>query len=99
MEHLMAARAIWKGVLKVGSQHVPVKLYSAIQDKSVHFHVLEKSAQKPIKQHMVNPESGDEVPKAEVQKGYEIERGRFVLISESEIEKLQPKESRDIELT
>jgi DNA end-binding protein Ku len=95
----MGARAIWKAILKVGSQESPVKLYSAVQDKAVHLHVLDRSAEKPIKQHMVNPESGEEVPKAEVQKGYEIERGRFVLVSEQEIEKIQPKESRTIELT
>ncbi len=36
----MAARAIWKGVVKVGTLDVPVKLYSAVQDKKVHFRLL-----------------------------------------------------------
>jgi hypothetical protein len=42
-EIAVAARAIWKGVLKIGTNKVPVKLYSAVQDRSVHFHILDTS--------------------------------------------------------
>lgn len=65
----MAARAIWKGVLKIGTNKVPVKLYSAVQDRSVHFHILDTSKKQPIKQRMVDPESDGEVPKEEIQRG------------------------------
>ena len=40
----MPARAIWKGSLKLGTESLPVKLYSAVEDRTVHFHVLEKAA-------------------------------------------------------
>ena len=48
---------------------------------------------------MVSPDSGDEVASEEIQKGYEIEPGRFVVVTDEELEALEPKPSRDIELT
>lgn len=52
----MATRAIWKGILKVGAERIPVKLYLAVEDLTVRFNVLEKSTMTRITQHMVNPE-------------------------------------------
>jgi DNA end-binding protein Ku len=94
----VAARAIWKGVLKIGTNKVPVKLYSAVQDRSVHFHILDTSTKQPIKQRMVDPENDEEVPKEEIQRGLEVEPGTFVVIDEEELTKLEPKASRDIEI-
>jgi DNA end-binding protein Ku len=51
-----------------------------------------------VKQHMIDPDSGDEVPTEEIQKGYEIEPGRFVILTASDLEALQPPPSRDIEI-
>ena len=94
----MAARAIWKGVLKLSTTRVPVKLYSAVQDRTVRFHVLDDHQKKRVKQHMVDPESGDEVATEEIQKGYEIEPGRYVILTAEDLEKLEPPPSRDIEI-
>jgi len=94
----MAARAIWKGELKLGSTKLPVKLYSAVEDRSVRFHILDRSRTR-VKQHMVEPESGKEVPNAEIRKGYEIEPGKFVLLDESDLKTLVPEPSRDIEVS
>jgi DNA end-binding protein Ku len=94
----VSARAIWKGVLKIGANKVPVKLYSAVQDRSVHFHILDTSTKQPIKQRMVDPENDQEVPKEEIQRGLEVEPGTFVVIDEEELTKLEPKASRDIEI-
>ena len=87
-EVVMAARAIWKGELKLGTTKVPVKLYSAVQDRTVRFHMLDDRAKKRVKQHMIDPDSGDEVPTEEIQKGYEIEPGRYVILTEEDLEKL-----------
>jgi DNA end-binding protein Ku len=95
----MAARTIWKGTLKLGTDPLPVKLYAAVEDRTVHFHVLEKGPLERITQHLVDPETGEEVPRDQVRKGYEIERGIYVLLTEDEIEKQQPEESRDIEVS
>jgi DNA end-binding protein Ku len=94
----MAARAIWKGEVKVGATKVPVKLYSAVQDRTVRFHVLDDRQKHRVKQHMIDPDSGDEVPTEEIQKGYEIEPGIYVILTEEDLEKLQPPPSRDIEV-
>ena len=95
----MPARAIWKGSLVLSAESVPVKLYAAIEDRTLHFHVLEKSTMTRIKQHMVNPETGDEIPREQVQHGYETEKGVYVLLTGEEIASLQPQESRNIEIT
>jgi DNA end-binding protein Ku len=96
----MAARAIWKGVVKAGTQSVPVKLYSAVQqERSVHFRLLHKSDHQPVKQQLVSAESGEVVEFASVRKGYPVDRGRMVLLEKEELETLEPEDSRDIEIT
>jgi DNA end-binding protein Ku len=89
---------MWKGELKLGSTRIPVKLYSAVSDRAVRFHILDDKKAR-VKQHMVEPESGEEVPAQKIQKGYEIEPGRFVIITEEDLESLKPKPSRDIEVS
>ena len=94
----MAARAIWKGNLKLNSTNVPVKLYSAVKDQTVRFHILDVKSKTRVKQHMISPETGAEISKEEVQKGFEVEPGTFVILDEKELESLEPEASRDIEV-
>jgi len=94
----MVARAIWKGELKLGSTKIPVKLYSGVVDRTVRFHILDDKHLMRVKQHMVSPDSGEEVAKEEIQKGYEIEPGKFVVVTDEELEELEPKPSREIEI-
>jgi len=94
----MAARAIWKGNLKLGAAKVPVKLYSAVQDKTVRFHILDQNSKMRVKQHMIEPESGKEVAAAEIQKGFEVEPGTFVILGKEELAELEPEASREIEV-
>jgi DNA end-binding protein Ku len=95
----MAARSIWKGQMKIGTTKIPVKLYSAVADRTVRFHILDDRHLMRVKQHMVNPGSGEEVANEEIQKGYEVEPGRLVLLTNEELEGLEPQPSRDIEIT
>ena len=95
----MAARAIWKGELKINSTKVPVKLYSAVQDQTVRFHILDQKSKTRVKQHMVEPDSGKEVPADEIQKGFEVQPGTFVILDKEELAKLEPEASREIEIT
>jgi len=94
----MTARAIWKGELKLDSTKVPVKLYSAVKDQTVRFHILDQKSKTRVKQHMVEP-AGKEVTNEEVRKGFEVETGTFVILEKEELEKLAPEESREIEIT
>lgn len=95
----MAARAIWKGELKVGTHKVPVKLYSAVEDKGVRFHILDDTKRNRVKQHMVEPDSGKEIETKDIRKGYEVEPGRFVILEQEDLEKLKPEPSREIEIS
>ena len=94
----MAARAIWKGELKIGSSKLPVKLYSAVNDRTVRFHILDERYRKRVKQHMVDPDSQEEVPTQEIQKGFEVEPGTFVIITDEDLKSLEPEPSREIEI-
>jgi DNA end-binding protein Ku len=93
------ARAIWKAVIQLGGEEVPVKLYSAVQDRSVHFRLLHVDTLTPVKQRMVNPLTGDVVPYEEIRRGYEVEEGVFVVLEPDELESLEPEKSRAIEVT
>lgn len=94
----MAARAIWKGQLKIGSSKLPVKLYSAVNDRTVRFHILDERYRKRVKQHMVDPDSQEEVSSQEIQKGFEVEPGTFVIITDDDLKSLEPEPSREIEI-
>src|SRR5215510_10674518 len=91
----MAARAMWKAEIQLGTTSVPVKLYAAVVDKRVRFHILDKQKTR-VKQHMVTPDDNDEVPNEEIQKGYEIEPGKFVILGQEDLDSLTPKPSRRI---
>ena len=94
----MAARPIWKSELKIGSTKIPVKLYSAVKDRTVRFHLLDDRHLMRIKQHMVDPDNGEEVSNEEIQKGYEVEPGKFVILTDEDLEGLKPEPSREIEI-
>ena len=95
----MAARAIWKGVVKIGTLDVPVKLYSAVQDHTVRFRLLHRTDHEPIRQKLVSADTGDPVDYAEVVKAFPVSRGRLVKLEKAELEELEPDESRDINVT
>ena len=92
------ARAMWKGVVKFGGIDVPVKLYAAIQDRKVHFKLLHDTDEEPVRQQMVNPESGRAVEREDVRRGYEIEPGTLVMLEPEELEAAEPPASRDIDV-
>jgi DNA end-binding protein Ku len=92
------ARAIWKGVLKFGSVSVPVKLYSAVEDRRIDFDLLHERDRVRIRQKMVHPGTGKALPYSAARRGYEIERGEFVILNPEELEALEPEPSRDLEV-
>jgi DNA end-binding protein Ku len=94
----MSRRAMWKGTLRVASEKLPVKLYAAVEDVGVHFHLLHDRDEARVEQRLVHPETGEEVPSEEVRKGFPLEPGVFVLLEPEEIAKLAPPPSRDIEI-
>jgi len=94
----MTGRAMWKGVLRFGEARVPVKLYAAVKERGVHFRLLHRKDHTPVRQEMVNPETGDAVPYAETERGYLTEHGEIVVLREGDLHGLTPPASRDIEV-
>jgi len=91
-------RAIWTGAISFGLVSVPVKLYSAVSRKAVRFHQLHAADGVRIQQKRVCPADGEEVPYEEIVKGYEIAPDRYVVIEPEELEALDPKRTRTIEI-
>ena len=92
------ARAIWSGAISFGLVNVPVKLYSATSPKSVRFHQLSSKTGARIRQKRVDPSTGEEVPFEEIVKGYEITPDRYVLITPEELDALDPKATKTIDI-
>lgn len=95
----MTARAIFKAVLMLGEQRVPVKLYSAVEDKSVSFRLLHRSDHVPVKEVLVNPTTEEVVEYADSQRGFEADGARLVVLDQDELKELEPPSSREIEIT
>jgi DNA end-binding protein Ku len=92
------ARAIWSGAISFGLVNVPVKLYSATSPKTVRFHQLSSKTGARIRQKRVDPSTGEEVPFEEIVKGYEITPEQYVLIEPEELDALDPKATRTIDI-
>jgi DNA end-binding protein Ku len=91
-------RAIWSGAISFGLVNVPVKMYSATSPKSVRFHQLSAKTGTRIKQKRVDPSTGDEVAFEDIVKGYELSPDRYVLIEPEELEALDPKATKTIDI-
>jgi DNA end-binding protein Ku len=94
----MSARAIWKGNLVLGKHEVAIKMYSAVQDQTVHFHLLHDKDLTPVEQRIVRKDNGQEVPKAEQRRAFPLESGRAVILEPEELEELEPDADRKIRL-
>lgn len=92
----MAARAMWKAELEIGPARIPVKLYAAAQDRKVHFRLLHAADSTPVVQEMVDALTGEPVPAEQVQRGVEVERGVFVMLTDADRAALAPRPSRQI---
>lgn len=94
----MAARAMWKAVLVIGTEKIPVKFYAALQDRDVHFRLLDAKDDAPVKQVMVNPETEEAVTKDHIKRGVISSEGDVVILDDDELASLEPEPSREIEL-
>ena len=91
-------RAIWTGAISFGLVTVPVKLYSATSSKTVRFHNLHDRDGVRLRQKRICPADGEEVAYEHVVKGYEIAPDRYVVISQDELDGLDPKATKTIDI-
>ena len=81
----MAARSIWNGTVAFGLISAPIKVYSATEDKTVHFHEVHITDEARIEHRRICSKEGKEVPYKDVVKGYEVAKGEYVVLTKDEI--------------
>ncbi len=93
------ARAIWKGSLNFGLVNVPVGVFTATQDKAIHFNQFEAGTSDRIRYRKVNERTGKEVDNSDIVRGFDLGGGEYVILSDDELEAAEPEKSRLIEIT
>ena len=95
----MAARPTWKGFLKISLVNIPVRVFPATDSAAtISFNQLHAECQTRIQQKRWCPSCDREVPMSEIVKGYEFEKGRYVVMSEDDVSKVRPESTRVIDL-
>lgn len=94
-----SARTIWKGSLSFGLVNVPVGLYPATEDKTVHFNQFEQGTSDRIRYRKVNERTGHEVDQARIVRGVDVGSGNYVVLSDEELQAVAPERSRMIEIS
>ncbi|MDQ3154584.1 MAG: Ku protein [Actinomycetota bacterium] len=93
------ARAIWTGAINFGLVTIPVGLYSATEDHTVHFHQLERGTSDRIRYRRVNERTGDEVDYSDIVKARDVGGGEYVVVEQQELADIAPGRSRSIDIT
>jgi DNA end-binding protein Ku len=95
----MAARAYWKGYLKLSLVSCPIALFPASSEREkISFHQLNKSTGNRIKYRKVDAETGDEVEQADIVKGYEVAKGDYIELDKDELEAVALDSTRVIDI-
>jgi DNA end-binding protein Ku len=91
-------RPMWKGSLSFGLVNVPVALYPATSDKTLHFHQVEDGTSDRIRYKKVNERTGKEVPPERIVKAMDMGGGEYVIVSDDELAEAEPEKSRTIDI-
>ena len=93
------ARSIWKGSITFGLVNIPVGLYSAEKrEETLSFHMLDRRNMARLRYKRVNEETGREVPWEETVRGYEVEGGKHVVISDEDLERASPEKTQTVDI-
>src|SRR5512140_2535017 len=92
------ASTVWKGHLTFGLLSLPVKLYSAARSESVSFNQLHKADNSRVKQVLYCQAEDKPITRAEIVKGYEYEKDKYVVIEDEEIKKVAPRTAKTMEV-
>ncbi|MTI93884.1 MAG: Ku protein [Firmicutes bacterium] len=91
-------RPMWKGAVSFGLVNIPVKMYAAVEDRSLKFKYLHKKCNTPLKYKRTCPRCDQEVEWEEIVRGYEFQKDRFVLVEDEDFEKIPSKQTRAIDI-
>jgi DNA end-binding protein Ku len=94
----MALRSIWNGTIAFAGVFVPIKVHSATEDRTVHFHEVHQDDGARIEHKRICPKEDKEVPYKEIVKGYEVSDGKYVVLEKEELDAAAGAQSRLIEV-
>src|SRR3954466_4346896 len=92
------ARAIWKGSISFGLVNIPIALYPATRREELKFRLLRKSDLSPVNYKRVAEKDGKEVPWDQIVKGYEYEKGRYVVLKDEDFERVDLEATDTIDI-
>jgi len=93
-----AGRPFWSGSITIGLVNVPVRLHTMVRDRSFSFRLLHRDDGQPLRYDRVCTKDGRVVPWAETVKGYEVEKGRYVVFEPDELKAIMPESDRKIRI-
>jgi DNA end-binding protein Ku len=91
-------RVLWKGAISFGLVHIPVGLYSAEQRNSFDLTMLDRRTMKPVGFKRYNKETGEDVPWDDIVKGYEYEKGRYVVLTEEDFKRANVEATQTVDI-
>lgn len=91
-------RTLWKGAISFGLVNVPVKLYTATEQKTIRFNYLHEKCGTPIKYERRCPYCNIEVPQEEIVRGYEYQKGQYVILKDEDFEKIPDEHNKTIDI-
>lgn len=91
-------RTIWKGAISFGLVHVPVKLYPATERKDIKFNYLHEACKTPLKYERFCPTCEMKVPQEHIVRGYEYEKGRYVILREEDLANMPLDTARSVDI-
>ncbi|GEB31015.1 MULTISPECIES: Ku protein [Brevibacillus] len=89
---------VWKGSISFGLVNIPVRMFTATEERDIRFRQLHKECNTPIKYTKMCPHCQREVDASEIVRGYEYEKGHFVMINDEDLEAITPETRRAIEI-
>jgi DNA end-binding protein Ku len=92
------ARAIWKGSISFGLVNIPIALYPATRREELRFRLLRKSDLSPVNYKRVAEKDGKEVPWDQIVKGYEYEKGKYVVLKEEDFERVDLEATQTVDI-
>lgn len=94
----MATRAIWKGAISFGLVNIPISLYSATRTEDLKFRLLREGDLSPVNYKRVAGADGKEVPWEKIVKGYEYEKGKFVVLKEEDFKRVDIEATQTVDI-
>ncbi|KTC89853.1 Ku protein [Fluoribacter dumoffii] len=92
------ARSIWKGEISFGLVSIPISLISTEENNEIHFHLLNSKTNSRVRYQRVDEETGKEVPWDDIVKGYEYDKGNYIIVNDEAFEKASPELFKTIDI-